>query len=506
MSSTISTKRNSIALSIIQLIQKAGAIFTVTAIAIFGFWGGHFFLPGGEHSEAMHPNTETEAAASNNDVVLTAEKHTAAKLVTQTASQQPFQAHQSVPGTLNFDASQKVDILATVPCMIKQVLVRRNETVTAGQPILVLRSPEIGVARYEVSQSRLALSLLEKELKWTENTHANIRELLKFLESSPTADQLKSTFDDVSLGEHRGEILAAYAEMKLAQQNVARSNQLRSEGIIPGRTIDQRKSNLEIASAKFKSIREELDFQLTHQINAAMAKRDAAQNQFDTSERLLSALLGLHQNLATSDLPASDTESQDATELVVRASRSGQIVELHAVEAARFLPSQLMAVIADNQWLWVEAQISQRDWHLLKIEPDQKLDVRVPAIPDELFEATVISLGAEVSKTTMAIPLVARLENRKNHFRSGMSVWVNIPTSDRRTTFAVPESAIQRVDCQTFVFVETDQHTFSAREVMTGSTSDQIVEIKSGIEEGDQVVMQGAFFLKSEWLLSEEDE
>jgi multidrug efflux pump subunit AcrA (membrane-fusion protein) len=105
----------------------------------------------------------------------------------------------------------------------------------------------------------------------------------------------------------------------------------------------------------------------------------------------------------------------------------------------------------------------------------------------------------------MAIPLVAELSNEQNRFRPGMSVWVDVPTSKSRVAIAVPEGAVQRNEQDTFVFVRTGNQSFERRDVVIGETSDNEVEIKSGLNDGDNVVVEGAFFLKSEMLLAEEE-
>jgi RND family efflux transporter MFP subunit len=153
----------------------------------------------------------------------------------------------------------------------------------------------------------------------------------------------------------------------------------------------------------------------------------------------------------------------------------------------------------------VEAQISQRDWHSLSLAENQSLDIRVPAIPDRTFQARVRHLGTSVSKTTMAIPLIAVLDNGMEQFRPGMSVWVEIPTSVSRSTILIPVAAVQRNEMDAFVFVQLDNRTFVHRYVEVGSESGDRIEIKSGLQPGEQIVQRGAFFLKSELLLSEEE-
>ncbi len=457
-------------------------------------------LPGQEHSQSEPEVNDTQNSGESGRVTLPAEKLAAAKLKIEAIRPQEFQSHKAVPGSIVYDATRKVEVRATVECIVKQTLVQSAENVVKGQPLLILTGPEIGSAHSEISQVEGSLALLEKELAWTMDTHTNMNELLAFLAQSPTSEQVKAEFENKKIGEHRNEILSAYAELALAKNVIQRTNKLESEGVIAGKDVDERKRALDVASAKYNSIREEMTFQSSQQLAAIQTRVEAEQKRLAIAWEKLRALLGPNANF--DDIESND---QGVSDFVVNAPRGGQIVALPAVVSARFAQGEVMAEIADSSNVWVEAQISQRDWHSLNLEPEQQLAVRVPALPDQNFVAVVKYIGTSVSKSTMAIPLIADLDNTENRFRPGMSIWVDIPTSKRRTAIVVPEGAVQRNELQTFVFVQTGAATFEAREVLVGQQSGEQLQIESGLSEGERVVVDGAFFLKSELLLAEEE-
>lgn len=270
---------------LLEWVQRFGAIITVAAIAVFGFWGGHFLLPGQEHTEPEAEPTESLASPDSNSVSLSAEKFAAANLQTMALSISQFQSHKAVPGTIVYDAAKKVELRATVDSVVKETLVSPAQQVQQGQPILVLTGPEIGTARSEISQTESNLALLEKEYAWTLDTHTNIKDLLNLLEQSPSSDQVKDQFENKNLGEHRNEILSALAELSLAKQLMTRSDRLRSSGAISGKEAEERKSALDIAAAKFNAIREEMTFQTSQQLARAKAKLVAEQNDWKSAKR-----------------------------------------------------------------------------------------------------------------------------------------------------------------------------------------------------------------------------
>jgi cobalt-zinc-cadmium efflux system membrane fusion protein len=78
-----------------------------------------------------------------------------------------------------------------------------------------------------------------------------------------------------------------------------------------------------------------------------------------------------------------------------------------------------------------------------------------------------------------------------------MFATVHVPTKFNRTAIAVPSAAIQQVEQSTVVFVRRADTKFEARRVQTGNTVAGMVEIVSGLKEGESVVTEGAFHLKS---------
>jgi cobalt-zinc-cadmium efflux system membrane fusion protein len=374
-------------------LQKFGALLTVAAIALFGFWGGHFLLPGESSHEHESESVEVQTSAESNQVSLSSEKLNAAKLKTEIVKPGEFQSHKSIPGTVTHDSTRKIKLRATITSVVKQTLVAPNQFVVKGQPLFVLTAPDVGSARSDISMCEASIGLLEREYNWTSETHSNIKELLDFLDNSPSFDEIKARFENRLLGEHRNEILTAYSELTLAKKLASRAVELQSQGAISGKESQQRKSAVDIAAAKFNSIREETNFQISQQSNEIEAKLAAENKRLAIYQAQLDALLGPNaepaQNLTGRNDLVTDPETLNPTltadlsvsDFVYNAPRSGRLVEMAAVESARFEAGEVMAEIADTSVVWIEAQVSQRDWHVVKLEPNQPIPVRLPGLP-----------------------------------------------------------------------------------------------------------------------------
>ena len=65
---------------------------------------------------------------------------------------------------------------------------------------------------------------------------------------------------------------------------------------------------------------------------------------------------------------------------------------------------------------------------------------------------------------------------------------------------AVPTTAVANLQGQTVVFVQVDERSFEAREVVLGETHAEWAEVSSGLVEGEPIAVSGVFTLKSELL------
>ena len=66
----------------------------------------------------------------------------------------------------------------------------------------------------------------------------------------------------------------------------------------------------------------------------------------------------------------------------------------------------------------------------------------------------------------------------------------------------VPESAVQEVTGSSVIFVKSGEDLYEARAVALGVKRDGRVEVLAGLNPTDDVVIAGAFALKSQFLIS----
>jgi Cu(I)/Ag(I) efflux system membrane fusion protein len=80
-----------------------------------------------------------------------------------------------------------------------------------------------------------------------------------------------------------------------------------------------------------------------------------------------------------------------------------------------------------------------------------------------------------------------------------MAAYVTIKNK-QQNGLLLPSDAVLRNNNNASVWVETGDHTFQNKMVTVGIESENQIEIKSGLQTGDVVVVSGAYLLNSEYI------
>jgi len=484
------------ALHIKSSVQRIGSAIVIVGLLALGYYGSHAFAPTQTLEERVE-DAEAPDAEVGTLVTLPAAKLESAGIRTSQVAWRDMQVTETVPGTISYDDAHHVEVRAPVPSVVEDVLVRPGQTVHKADILAVLSSAEVGLARNELKRYESEAELARLNHEWKKQTYDNLCDLLASLSEQPSFAQLEAKFDEKLLGEYRDRLLTAYSESVLATSAVDRSSALGDQGVISARDLEERISAREIAAAHFRAACERSRNEGKQELARAAAELDVAERQIDVSQERLRLLLGPF---------GEETAMPTAGQFEVRSPLGGRIEELGAVAGNRVTENEQLFVIADTKKLWLSAQIHQRDWSALAAAEHQTLRFTVPALPEETFEARVIFIGAAVSPTTGAIPLVAAVDNTEGRFRPGMFAWASVPIAAKQRTLAVPTAAIQRHEGHAFVFVEEEPGRYRRSDVEIATETPDWCAIANGVREGDQVVDHGAFFLKSELLLEQEEE
>jgi len=160
-------------------------------------------------------------------------------------------------------------------------------------------------------------------------------------------------------------------------------------------------------------------------------------------------------------------------------------------------------VVADLSTVWVVANVSEKDVSYVQratTVPNQPVEVFVTAYSDEVFQGTVTYVGDVLDAATRTMQVRVVLANPTGHLKPEMFATIRVSSEPAPDVLVVPEAAVQNDQNRSFVFVQQETGVFEARTVRLGDRNGTFAEVLDGLREGEVVVREGAFILKSELL------
>ncbi len=164
------------------------------------------------------------------------------------------------------------------------------------------------------------------------------------------------------------------------------------------------------------------------------------------------------------------------------------VVGLTDVEVGALVDDQTMLTRLDNL-VEVEVAFSLPERLFGAIELDREVTAQSSAFPDRRFTGRISAIDSRVDPVGRAFKVRASIPNPEGLLPAGMFMAIVVTLAETRE-LVVPEEAIVVQAADTYVFVADDGKA-SRRSVVTGQRKDGMIAIKSGLSEGQQVVIRG---------------
>ncbi|QEE30481.1 efflux RND transporter periplasmic adaptor subunit [Terriglobus albidus] len=180
---------------------------------------------------------------------------------------------------------------------------------------------------------------------------------------------------------------------------------------------------------------------------------------------------------------------------VLRAPFSGAVIKVQMSAGDVLEPGRAALQVADLSHVWVQAEVYEKD--LGRIRLGQDASIRVETYPDTAFPGRVTYISDVLDPQTRTARVRCEVANADMRLKADMYASIELPTTFSKHALTVSSSALQEVEGKDVVFVRIAPTKFAIRRVEKGVTVKDRVEIVSGLKDGEQVVTQGAFHLKS---------
>jgi cobalt-zinc-cadmium efflux system membrane fusion protein len=328
-----------------------------------------------------------------------------------------------------------------------RVIAEPGQQVRAGQVVVVVDSPQIAELRGQLIEAQSKLKLAEQNLARTTKS------------------------------ENRAAVIQARNKLDFAKNNLERKRRLAEVGAAAGREVAE-------AEVEYKNAEAEYNFQSSIQITR---EHQQATSEVEQSR---AAVTRLTQSLSAL---GAGTGGQGGS-VSITSPIAGTVIDRHvSVGQAVTMGTELMTVMNLSSVI-IEAQVPETQ--AARMQAGQRMFARVPGLPENFFEGRIESVGNAVDTDRRTVPVRARISNAGSHLKHEMAVEVRIASGASEEGVLVPVSALVDDEGIKVVYVK-EGNRYERRPVTVGIISYQMAEILSGIEEGEDVVMAGAYQLKN---------
>jgi cobalt-zinc-cadmium efflux system membrane fusion protein len=182
----------------------------------------------------------------------------------------------------------------------------------------------------------------------------------------------------------------------------------------------------------------------------------------------------------------------------------GEVTEKHATLGELVGPADSVYTISNLASVWVELDLFQKD--VARVHEKQAVEILCDAHPGKIFKAQVAYVGQAVAEETRTLKVRVEVDNKEGLLKPGMFVTAHIRDDEDEHAverLAIPYAAAQQMGNGVAVFVAKAPNVYEKRPVTLGRRFGETAEVIAGLNEGESVVVEGGFILKSELQRSE---
>ena len=331
----------------------------------------------------------------------------------------------------------RVSVGAVITERVMRIPVDEGQSVRSGEELIVLDDRD---ERAAVAQAQATV----------EQAEAKLRQMREF--SLPSAQQ---------------SLLQAEANLRLAQQQYQRNQDLTAKGFISQSALDDSKRNLDVAESQLKAAHLQVETNAPNGSDYLMAQ---------------TALAQARAALASANAKLEQTVIHAPTDgvLIAREVEAGDVVQ----------PGKELMVLAPAGETQIVVQIDEKNLSQLKL--GQKALASADAYPREHFAAELFYINPGIDALRGSVEVKLRVPDPPAYLRQDMTVSVDIEVARRFDVLVASADAVfDSIGAQPWVLAVVG-HRAAKKPVVLGLRGEGRVEIRQGVDQGDRLIGAGA--------------
>jgi membrane fusion protein, heavy metal efflux system len=150
-------------------------------------------------------------------------------------------------------------------------------------------------------------------------------------------------------------------------------------------------------------------------------------------------------------------------------------------------------VIGNLSTVWLTAFV--RETEASAVAVGQDIAFSLLALPGSEFKARIDYVSAAIDPTTRRLLVRATIDNKDGLFKPEMYANVTIYSGGDRPGIGVPKQALIYEGEHVRLWVAHDDNSIELREIETGLTNGDLVEVRTNLKAGEKIVTRGSLFI-----------
>lgn len=223
---------------------------------------------------------------------------------------------------------------------------------------------------------------------------------------------------------------------------------------------------------------------------AEQSIRDGAQELLDATRKRLK-----YWDISNAQIKRLEQNGKPMRTITFYSPAGGYVIETKPTQGMQVTPGMPLFTIADLSRVWILVGVFERDMAFVK--KGMEVVFQADAYPDRKFNGHVSYINPQLDRATRTATVRVEMPNPDMVLRPEMYGYA-ILIKHTSNALIVPSGAVMNSGETKVVYVQTEPGHFMPREVKVGIQTNDESQILEGLDEGEEVVVEGNFMLDSE--------
>jgi multidrug efflux pump subunit AcrA (membrane-fusion protein) len=182
--------------------------------------------------------------------------------------------------------------------------------------------------------------------------------------------------------------------------------------------------------------------------------------------------------------------------ITIYSPSTGIVRMRNATVGKYFKEGQNFFELSDLSEIWVEMDVYEQDAAIVNL--GQKVTLEFTSLPGEVVESVTDFVDPVINAKSRTLKIRTTIKNDTGKLKPGMIAEATLDVAFDGQPLVIPRTAVIDTGKRKVVWVKVSNKQFQAKTIRTGHESEGYVEIKHGLMEGEEVVIEGNFLLDAQ--------